>query len=991
MANIISHYLITKKLGEGGMGEVYKAQDTTLDRPVALKILPEHLVEDPDRVRRFIQEAKSASALNHPNIVTIYEIGQVDAQSAPSPGGDGKTVESDTNLNLSGRTVHYIAMEFVDGKTLTAKIHGDREDFKKLLEYLAQVSEGLAKAHSAGIVHRDLKPDNIMVTQDGFAKILDFGLAKLVESSEQKSDRQQSNELEEAATAMMDKTRPGMVMGTVGYMSPEQVQGKPVDQRSDIFSFGCILYEAVTRSRPFSGDSVIDSLHKIVYSQPAPVREVNPGAPTEVQRIIRKCLAKDPAERYQSTKDTAIDLRELIKEYDSLATPSGPYSQPGVTGPSSQAPLTAGVGAGIPTGAGSSTYAGPQTGPFSGPVTGNGPASHITAPQEALPSGPVSGITGTVPRRTASKRIVITMATVFALLIIIGLVYVETTQKRHRSSSKNPFQNRSVAKLTGSGKSIIAAISPDGKYMAHVVADGGQQGLWLRQVATSTNIQLVPAADVSYTGVAFSKDGNYICYVTLQKGKTKANLFQIPVLGGDARRILEDIDSGVSFSPDSKRIAFIRNVPDANDSILFTARTDGNDEQKVATRKLPGGFVLAAWSPDGNTIACFVLSLVGGYHAELVTVPAGGGAEKPLGSSRWATVGSLDWLSDGSGLVIAALSRRGAQAPQQLWRVSYPDGGLHQITSDLNNYSGVSLTADSSALATVQAEVTSNLWIAPGGDMSRATQLTSGSGQNVGPAFTPDGKIVYESTASGVDLWIMDSDGKNKKQLTSGAGLNVFPTVSPDGRYIAFCSNRAGSNDAFNIYRIDIDGGGVKQLTSGEGEYLPVFSADGKWLYYTPLHSSNRPSIWKVSIDGGEPVQVINSLTMFAALSPDGKSLLCRYSDGKPNSGLKVAAFPVDGGAPTKVFDIDLIGIQGGRYGWSPDGKSITYIDTKNGSSNIWRQPLSGGPPQQVTNIKSEQLFDFAWSKKGDLALSRGNTTTDVVLIKESKQGDAQP
>ncbi|HKV42798.1 MAG TPA: DPP IV N-terminal domain-containing protein, partial [Blastocatellia bacterium] len=463
------------------------------------------------------------------------------------------------------------------------------------------------------------------------------------------------------------------------------------------------------------------------------------------------------------------------------------------------------------------------------------------------------------------------------------------------------------------------------------------------------------------------------------------------VLGGSARRILEDVDSGVSFSPDGKRFALVRNSP--NESVLFTARSDGGDLQKVSARKNPGGFIQPAWSPDGKTIACLALNFTGGYHFELIAVPAAGGAEKPVGSTRWGYVTGLDWLSDGTGLVVAALFRAGAQSLQQLWRVSYPDGKPHQITNDLNNYAGVSLTTDSSAMATVQAEVISNLWMAPGGDLSRATQLTTGSGQNLGPAWTPDGRIVYESTANGVDLWIMDADGKNQKQLTSSAGLNVFPSVSPDGRYIVFCSNRGGSGDAFNVWRIDIDGGGPKQLTSGDGEYLPVFSPDGKWVFYTPLTGGKKPGVWKVPIDGGAaPVEVITVVSMFPAVSPDGKWLLCRYSDLKPNSPPKLAVFPIEGGAtPTKLFDINVSGVQEGRYNWSPDGKFITYIDSKNGSSNIWRQALSGGPSQPVTDLKSGQLFDFDWSKKGDLAISRGTTTTDVVLIKEAKQGESQP
>ena len=285
----LSHYRIVSKLGAGGMGEVYLAQDTKLDRKVALKILPAELAANRDRMERFVREAKSAAALNHPNIATIHEISESDG-------------------------VNFIAMEFIDGATLGEKIHQEQTDLRKLLRYLQHVAEGLAKAHAAGIVHRDLKPDNIMITRDGHAKILDFGLAKLIEQPPM-SDRDSS----EVATAVMPQhSSPGAVMGTVGYMSPEQAQGKTkeIDQRSDIFSFGCILFEAATGKKPFEGESVIKSLHMVVYEPARPIADFNPSAPSELQRIVRRCLAKDRDERYQSIKEVAIELKELRRELE---------------------------------------------------------------------------------------------------------------------------------------------------------------------------------------------------------------------------------------------------------------------------------------------------------------------------------------------------------------------------------------------------------------------------------------------------------------------------------------------------------------------------------------------------------------------------------------------------------------------------------------------------------------------------------------------------
>src|SRR5438309_2104981 len=265
----LGRYEIRSQIGAGGMGEVYLAEDLQLHRKVALKVLPPAVAAKGDRMRRFKQEAQAAAALNHPNIAHIYEIGE-------------------------GEGVHFISMEYIDGETLREKIHRDKAPLSKLLKYLTQVAEGLAKAHSAGIVHRDLKPDNIMITRDDYAKILDFGLAKLVEPTGQKPDRQGG--LSEIATAVMQQhSIPGMVMGTIGYMSPEQAQGKTkeIDHRSDIFSFGCILFEAVTGRRPFEAESKLKSLHKLVYGPAPSINDFNPTASPDLQRIVRRCLAKD--------------------------------------------------------------------------------------------------------------------------------------------------------------------------------------------------------------------------------------------------------------------------------------------------------------------------------------------------------------------------------------------------------------------------------------------------------------------------------------------------------------------------------------------------------------------------------------------------------------------------------------------------------------------------------------------------------------------------
>lgn len=287
----LGRYEIRSPLGTGGMGVVYRAEDTQLRRQVAIKILPGDVATDNGRMWRFKQEAQAAAALSHPNIAHIYEVGEDNG-------------------------IHFIAMELVDGPTLREIIQNGTERLPKLLRYLQHTAEGLASAHAAGIVHRDLKPDNIMVTKNGHAKILDFGLAKLIEPLESPSTKNKAG-FDVSTKILQQYSRPGTVLGTVGYMSPEQAQGKTeLDARSDIFSFGCILFEAVTGRKAFEGNDAIDTLNKIIREPVPPVSDFRSDLPNHLQRIVRRCLAKDPDERYQTIKDVAIELKELRRELE---------------------------------------------------------------------------------------------------------------------------------------------------------------------------------------------------------------------------------------------------------------------------------------------------------------------------------------------------------------------------------------------------------------------------------------------------------------------------------------------------------------------------------------------------------------------------------------------------------------------------------------------------------------------------------------------------
>ncbi len=940
----LGRYEIDSQLGKGGMGEVYLAHDTTLNRKVALKVLPAELAANQDRMRRFEQEAKAAAALNHPNVAHVYEIGESEG-------------------------LHFIAMEYVEGKTLREKIHYQQVELRKLLKYLQQVAGGLAKAHAVGIVHRDLKPDNVMISDDGYAKILDFGLAKLIEIPTPGPDGETTSDAQ--TVAQMQYSVPGRLLGTVGYMSPEQAQGKTgeIDHRSDVFSFGCMLYESVTRQRPFQGESNVASLYKIVYEPARNITEFDPSAPAELQRIIRRCLAKDPEDRYQTIQDVAIELRDLRRELEGDAYLDVTIAPSAIGG--------RGVGNKGMLPHSESTIGGSQT-IASGTAEATG-VTNETAPAVTTSSSEV--ILGEIGKH--KKAVVLTLVCI--LLAVVAVIFL--WGKVVGPPRTEPFRSMRITPLTTGGKignaSIkgYTSISPDGKYVVFRTTEAGKDSLWVRQISSGSMVKIVPDVEGKIGGTTFSRDGELVYYSQFVKDDSLGTLYQVPVLGATPRRVMAGVTSPITFSPDGSQFAFVRATP--SESVLMSANLEGTSEQRIASRSLPNYFAFGggpSWSPDGKKIACGAGSFSGSQSATIVAVPAGGGVEEPLTSQTWVSVSRVLWMSDGSGLIVAAIPQL-VSAGTQLWHVGYPNGAVRRITNDLNAYgtSSLGLTADSKTLVTIQADKSAQIWVvSPGADASRAKQITSGKNDGETLAWTTDGKILY-TTPSGEqsDIWSAAADGTTKKQLTLDANIERLGCASPDGGHIVFSSNRSGN---FNLWRIDAGATDQKQLTQGvEIDSQAVCSPDGQWVVFRSFRQG-KSTFWKIPLMGGNPEQVSDTSSTWAAVSPDGK-MLALYEA----SAHRIIVIPFGGGAPVATLEVSINSRDAG-LGWTSDGKAIAYAASAADADNIWSIPLDGGPAKQLTNFTSGLIFAFQMSHDGkQIALSRGSQIDDVILLRDGE------
>jgi serine/threonine protein kinase len=933
----LKHYEIIALIGEGGMGEVYLAKDTILGRRVALKLLPPYISNDPDRLRRFKQEARTASSLSHPNVCVIHEISETD---------DGRP---------------FIAMEYIEGVTLRQRIKETGMKLGDALDIAIQTADALTAAHEAGVVHRDITPENVMIRRDGYVKVLDFGLAKLTE-------RRDSRDGKTISTLMVNSS-PGSVMGTAGYMSPEQARGVAVDERTDIWSLGVVLYEMVSGHAPFAGATPTDVVVAIVEKDQPAISQYVGDVPAELERIVKKALRKDTNERYQIVKEVAIDLRSLRKdlERDSQLERSIVPSFSAAAGA-----VTAGDTTKAPTG------------------------RDRAIDTDQLAASRTSTVAPHLPR----KRLLPIWLGLSALLIGVLGFGIYRFGRSPEVTSLPRFQRINVTKLTTNGNALFASISPDGKYVAYVKSEGGKESLWLRQVGSAGNLEVVPSREGRFLGVAFSPDGSSIYYGyqsvsnyrhSSASDEESAEIYKVPVLGTGAPPLKVNPEEGPSsLSHDGKRIAFLRHSRANQSDTLLVANADGSDEQALVTRKWPDRFALdwstaPAWTNDDQNLDLPLLnSDANGFYISMYELRLSDRAEKtiPLSPQRFEQPNSVSLLSDTSAVILAG--RAQGASFEQIWYLGR-DGSARPLTNDLSDYRTVLLTADSKSLVTTQTQALGNLWVAPKGETAHATQITSGLGRYFDLSWAPDGKIVYASDASGsADIYEISHNDSSVRQLTSGVKRNYAPAVSPDNRFIVFHSNRSG---VFQVWRMDRDGSNPVQLTFGNSEsHWPQFSADGKSVIYQHFEAGVSSTIWRIPIEGGTPAKVTDGFAVRPAVSPDGKWLGFWHNDGKGNTPWRLGIFSFESGKQIRTFELaPTVQVRwDSLLRWSADSKSLTYVDNRGGMENIWGQPIDGGPARQLTDFKDRDVFSYDWSREGSLVVSKGVITSDVVLITDA-------